>query len=227
MHLLSTSNTKILKGQAKGYLSAILHLAPANLSGYNVCPASSAGCRSACLNTAGMGAFTNVQDARIEKTRWFFQDRPGFMGSLVKDITSLVKKAARENLTPTIRLNGTSDIRWELYTVIRDGVSFPSIFEAFPQIQFYDYTKLSNRRNLLDNYHLTFSLSENNDVDAIKCLKRDINVAGVFREFPKEWNGFPTINGDEDDLRFLDPVGVVVVLTPKGKAKKDMSGFVR
>ena len=221
MKLLTLGNTKTTKGEAQGYLTFILHLAPSTLSGYNTCPSASAGCASACLNTAGRGRFTAIQEARVKKTRWFFEDRETFMAQLVKDVEAAIRKAGREGMTPVFRLNGTSDIRWE--TVPVEG--FRNIMEKFPQVQFYDYTKLTNRRDIPANYHLTFSRSETNEIDAIRMLGQGMNVAVVFDELPAKWAGVKVIDGTETDLRFLDEQCVIVGLVAKGKAKKDNSGF--
>ena len=224
MKLLSTGNPKLMKGEKKGYLSFVLHLAPAKLSGYNTCPMASAGCALACLNTAGRGGMfkkgetTNaIQKARIRKTVQFFENRDTFMGELVKDITLGMKQAERKGMIPVFRLNGTSDIRWE--TVAVGG--FRNVMEMFPTVQFYDYTKIANRRDLPANYHLTFSRSESNEA----TIPADMNVAVVFDVLPDTFLGRPVVNGDDTDLRFLDPVGVVVGLKAKGKGKKDTSGF--
>src|SRR5690348_187445 len=118
MKLLSPAHTnaKTAKnGQFDQYLSAILHLAPFNLSGINVCPAASKGCAMACLNTAGRGRFDNVQQARIRKTKLFFSQPKEFFTQLIKDIAALDKKAKRSNKIAVVRLNGTSDIAWENY----------------------------------------------------------------------------------------------------------------
>lgn len=242
MTLLTTGNPKTMKGQGFGYLTAILHLAPARLSGYNVCPMATVGCSAACLNTAGRGGIfkpgetTNViQKARIRKTKMFYENRDAFMLQLVKEITNFVKLAAKHGLTPAIRLNGTSDIRWETMTAPHptdtDGFDRPMIYSnlmsVFPNVQFYDYTKLSNRKNLPKNYHLTFSLAESNEADAIAALKNGMNVAAVFHKVPKVYLGHPVIDGDKSDLRFLDARGVIVGLKAKGKAKRDTSGFVK
>jgi hypothetical protein len=200
-----------------GYLTFILHLAPSWLSGYNTCPMASKGCTAACLNTAGRGRFTATQEARIRKTKLFFEDRENFMAQLVKDIQAAVRKADREGMTPVFRLNGTSDIRWE--TVAVDG--FANIMEMFPNLTFYDYTKIPNRRNIPSNYHLTFSRSESNE----HLIPQGMNVAVVFDSLPDVWFGRTVIDGTETDLRFLDPQNVVVGLLAKGKAKKDNSGF--
>ena len=221
MRLLTIGNTKTTKGEAMGYLTFIMHLAPSTLSGYNTCPMASAGCASACLNTAGRGRFTATQEARIRKTRWFFEDRDSFMAQLVKDIEAAIRKAKRENMTPVFRLNGTSDIRWESVAV----GGFRNVMEMFPGVQFYDYTKLTNRRDIPANYHLTFSRSETNETDALRMLAQGMNVAVVFDTLPEKWAGVKVIDGTETDLRFLDDTCVIVGLVAKGKAKKDTSGF--
>jgi hypothetical protein len=221
MKLLTIGNTKTVKGEALGYMTFIMHLAPSKLSGYNTCPMASVGCALACLNTAGRGRFTATQEARIRKTRWFFENRDTFMFQLAKDIEAAIRKANREGMTPVFRLNGTSDIRWETIPV----QGYANIMEMFPTIQFYDYTKIANRRNLPANYHLTFSRSESNDVDITTMLGTDTNVAVVFDALPETWNGRTVIDGTETDLRFLDVKRVIVGLLAKGKAKKDTSGF--
>ena len=221
MKLLTLGNTKTVKGEAMGYQTYIMHLAPSTLSGYNTCPMASTGCAAACLNTAGRGRFTTTQEARVRKTKWFFEDRETFMAQLVKDITAAIRKAGREGFVPVFRLNGTSDIRWE--TVPVGG--FRNIMEMFPTVTFYDYTKLQNRRDLPFNYHLTFSRSEENYAAVDMMMAAGYNVAIVFNELPAVYNGYTVIDGTETDLRFLDEKGVVVGLLAKGKAKKDVSGF--
>ena len=240
MKLLSTGNPKILKGQKQGYNTYILHLAPANLSGYETCPKRTAGCTAACLNTAGRGGMfkkgetTNViQQARIRKTAMFFEERKGFMEWLVKDIELAIKQSARLGLTPVFRLNGTSDLSFEKYEVVRDGVTYKNIFSAFPDVQFYDYTKILGRKVAnIDNYHLTFSAADGNDADVLSAIAQGYNVATVFglkktQPMPDNYQGRPVFNGDDSDLRFLDPKGVIVGLYAKGKAKKDTTGFVK
>ena len=224
MKLLTTQNYKTTKGEKLGYLTGILYLAPAKISGYEVCPRRSAGCTDACLYTAGMGAFSNVQQARIAKTKMFFEDRDTFMDQLRKDIKALVKKAEKLNMIPAIRLNGTSDIEWTRFTLM----------DEFPNVQFYDYTKVVNRlrNDLPKNYHLTFSQNEANGFEVVTALNSGFNAAVVFNvkkgeEMIKVWNGFPVADGDDTDLRFLDPKGGYVIgLRAKGKAKKDTTDFV-
>ena len=240
MNLLTVGNPKVLKGMKQGYMTYILHLAPASLSGYNTCPKATAGCKFACLNTAGRGGMfkkgesTNViQNARIRKTKMFFENRAEFMASLVKDIELAIKQSIKKDLIPVFRLNGTSDISWEKYKVIRNGVVYRNIFDAFSQFQFYDYSKILGRKVALnDNYDLTFSAADGNDKDVQKAIVQGYNIATVFgvkktEPLPKTYFSRIVINGDESDLRFLDRRGVVVGLYAKGKAKKDTSGFVK
>jgi len=228
MKLLTTANAKIRKGEKIGFKTFGIHLAPASLSGFNVCKDASAGCAASCLNTAGMGVFSNVQNARIEKTRLFFKDKAVFLSQLIKEITAAIKSAEKQNLTAVFRLNLTSDLPWE-----KIKLNGKSVFDLFPQVTFYDYTKSPERMtaflagDMPKNYHLTFSKSETNGAIAESILKSGGNVAMVFRKsLPAKWLGVDVINGDETDLRFLDGAGKIVGLVEKGKAKKDESGFV-
>jgi hypothetical protein len=224
--LLSTANPKIQKGTKLGYLSFILHLAPADLSGKETCPKRTAGCTAACLNTAGRGGMfkrgenTNmIQKARIRKTQYFFANRDAFMVDLAQDIRKAIKFAERKGLKPVFRLNGTSDLSWEKYWV---PVYDMTLFELFPQVQFYDYTKVLGRKvSAFPNYHLTFSKADGNDADVAEALMQGMSVVAVYDEIPA---GVPS--ADETDLRFLDPKGVMLGLKAKGRAKKDYSGFV-
>ncbi len=219
------SNTKTAKNSKMGkYLSYILHLAPSNLSGANVCPMASKGCIATCLNTAGRGQFNSVQEARIRKTKMYVHDRSMFMNLLLKDLNAVERKAKKLGLKAVVRLNGTSDL------------DFTSIPLMFPKIQFYDYTKVLRRlkRDLPKNYHLTFSRSEVNETECVEALALGFNVAVVFRNMPQlasvAYLGKPLLNGDDHDLRFLDrspgKFGAVIALKAKGKARKDASGFV-
>jgi hypothetical protein len=228
--LLSTANPKIQKGTKLGYLSFILHLAPADLSGYNTCPKATVGCKSACLNTAGRGGMfrrgesTNaIQKARIRKTRYFYEDRVSFFNDLTRDITKGIAMAKKLGLKPVFRLNGTSDLSWEKYEVPDTGLN---IFQIFPEVQFYDYTKVLGRKAAYDNYFLIFSQADGNEADVNRAIAQGMNVATVFDQVPQEYKGRPVIDADETDLRFLDPRGVIAGLKAKGRAKKDYSGFV-
>jgi len=223
--LLSTANPKIQKGTKLGYLSFILHLAPSTLSGRNTCPKATPGCIASCLNTAGRGGMfkrgenTNtIQKARIRKTNYFYEQRQDFMLDLKKDIEKGIKMATKLGLTPVFRLNGTSDLSWEKYDML-PGLN---VFECFPTVQFYDYTKILGRKvKGIANYHLTFSKAENNDSDVAEALLQGMSVVAVYDKIPE---GVPS--ADETDLRFLDPKGTMLGLKAKGRAKKDYSGFV-
>lgn len=221
-------DAKTVKGQKldtdKTYVTAIMYLAPHKLSGVNVCPmAEQAGCVDGCLNSAGMGKFSNVQKARIAKTAWFNLDPVGFIDALKRDVERFASWAIRKGLTPTIRLNGTSDIRFERY-----GVP-----QAFPELQFYDYTKLHNRKGLPDNYSLTWSYSEASKPYSARLqdvINSGMNAAAVFKApskgLPRAYKGIQVIDGDLHDLRFLDPKPSIIGLRAKGKAIYDNSGFV-
>lgn len=230
------TNAKTIKGDKYGFKTGVLYLAPYDLSGYQVCPmAKLAGCINGCLNSAGRGAFNSVQKARLAKTSRFFHDRQAFMQDLVKSIRFLERKAAKEHMIPLVRLNGTSDIRWEDiffdYTFAFGKVRRVNIFEVFPDVQFYDYTKISNRKDIPTNYDLTFSYSGKPEfLPFVKtAMKAGMRIATVFRnraEIPSEFLGLPVIDGDDSDIRHSEPQGVIVALYAKGKAKKDYDGFV-
>lgn len=225
MILSMSADAKTIKGEKLGYLTGILYLAPADLSGVNLCPnAKNAGCIDACLYSAGRGAFNNVQQARMNKTELFNNNLPAFMEKLIWSIKKVERKAEKEGLKPCIRLNGTSDINWQAITT-KNGLT---IFEEFPHIQFYDYTKIP-KESKFSNYHITFSYSSVNSYKktVMKALQKGMNIAVVFKdEFPKTFLNKKVINGDNSDLRFLDECGKIIGLKAKGKAKKDESGFV-
>lgn len=222
------NNAKTVKGDGSEYLTAILYLAPADtVDGINVCPmAVLAGCKAGCLYSAGRGAMNSVQAARQRKTILWRDFHEVFIADLIQDITKFRAYCIKKGITPVVRLNGTSDIHWERY----------GIMEQFPEVQFYDYTKDIKRvrKALPDNYHLTLSYSEATTRYSDMVLREmrgnmTNNMAVVFRDkdkIPKTYKGFTVVDGDKDDLRFLDPKGVVVALYAKGKAKHDASGFV-
>lgn len=232
--LLSVStDAKTVKGESLGFLTGILYLAPANTTKYNTCPmAKAAKCDVACLYKSGRGAFSNVQTARINKTLWFYEERQTFMEQLVKDIKKLIRKAKKWHMTPLVRLNGTSDIRWE--TVRFDygfGNESVTIFEVFPDLQFYDYTKDVNRKDLPANYDLTFSYSgvEGFQPYVEKAVAKGMRMAVVFRkeqDIPMTFKGIPVVSGDKSDVRHIDAQGIIVGLYAKGQAKLDNTGFV-
>lgn len=228
--LLSFSNPKIQKSNKvyQDYLTAILHLHPISTK---ICPYQDiAGCKEACLNTAGRGGImkkgetTNViQEARKRKTKLYLEARDIFMSYLVTDITKFVNYCKKKDKLPCLRLNGTSDIQWE--TILIDD---KNIFDMFPDVQFYDYTKIPTRKvSEYKNYHLTWSYSEANMGYANWFDKLSYNIAVVFSgDMPIYFKGREVVNGDETDMRFFDKPNVVVGLKAKGKARQDTSGFV-
>ena len=200
-----------------------MHLRPVNTK---ICPYQDiAKCKNACLNTAGLGGvYPSIQKARQRKTDLFLNDRDEFMKQLVNDIHKFLRACDRKEKKPAIRLNGTSDIQWEKIDI--DG---QNIFEMFPQIQFYDYTKIPTRKvDNIPNYHLTWSYSEANEKYAKMFDQVPNNKAVVFRtkDLPSMFKGLKVIDGDTHDMRFLDKPNSVVGLKAKGQAKKDYSGFV-
>jgi hypothetical protein len=220
-------NAKTIKGQKKGFQTAILYLTPASGAGENMCAmAVLAQCDKPCLNTAGRGAMSNVQLARLRKTLFYIQYREEFLAVLKKDIARCIKKIIADGFVPLVRLNGTSDIRWENY----------GIPQMFPDVQFYDYTKLVNR-SVPANYDLTFSYSGVPLFQPFvkKAVDAGMRVAVVFRNRSIveqmlveriKFMDLEVVDGDDTDIRHIDPAGSVVALYAKGKAKKDTSGFV-
>ena len=256
--LLTLGNTKTAKGEKLGYLTGIMHLAPSDISGHNVCPMAKplvqannnvklSECSTYCLNLSGrsrmgkgglitlndllIGDYTSViLNARKRKTELFFSNRELFLNMLHRDIVTLVAKAERESMVPAVRLNGTSDLDFTAYKV--DGLT---LFEWFPTVQFYDYTKVVNRfKNRPDNYHLTYSMHDGKGSEkvAIDLLNHGHNVAMVFpvkrgKALQASWRDYRVIDGDVSDLRFTDPLGVIVGLRAKGYAVGADSKFIQ
>jgi hypothetical protein len=213
--LLTTNNVKTIKGEKLGYLTYILYMSPykANSLGKNVCSHASKGCIDSCLIGSGNdGMFEGVKKGRIAKTDYFLTSRLEFLEQIKTEIGKALKKHEDKAIV-TIRLNGTSDIPFENFRVFEGK----NIFEVYPQVQFYDYTKNHTRfdKVLPSNYHLTFSRSEDNHNKAIEMLNRGVNVAMVFDKLPSTFEGYNVVNGDETDLRFLDAKNVVVGLKYK------------
>lgn len=232
-------NPKTDKSVKYGFLTAIMHLAPARLAGFEVCAHKTVGCESACLNTSGHGGINldenglnAVQIARIRRTKFMRRCPDEFRAMLKREIESHIRRANRRGLTPCFRLNGTSDMPFENFKFF----GCRNVMEYYDTMQFYDYTKYPiGKRNIeIPNYHLTFSLAESNRANAVQAIRGNINVAAVFRALDGtlpatvslggSWRR--VIDGDTHDLRFLDPVGSVIGLRAKGRAKLDTSGFV-
>ena len=229
MPILNQGNHKTIKGEKYGWKTYGIHLSPNTVSGYKVCYDATQGCIDACLDTAGRGAMPSVQTARTNKTKRFFEDRSGFLTDLWKEVASAIKSATRKDLKFCMRPNLTSDLPWEL--IKHKG---ETLIDAFNPCRFYDYTKSLKRftrflnGELPENYHLTFSRSEETTNQLVIALcKSGGNVAVVFRDhLPDKYLGIDVLDGDDNDLRFLDTTGCIVGLVEKGLAKKDMTGFV-
>ena len=219
------SNSKLEKSNKvqDKYLNVNMYIHP---SSTKICPYQDiAKCKEPCLNTAGLGGvYKSIQDARKRKTDLFLNDRDTFMEYIIEDITKFVNYCDKKGKLPAVRLNGTSDIQWETIKV-----NDKTIFELFPNVQFYDYTKIPTRKTKhIPNYHLTWSYSEANQKYADKFSDVEHNKAVVFntKTLPSFFKGLKVIDGDTHDMRFLDEDNVVVGLRAKGKAKTDTSGFV-
>lgn len=228
------SDAKTRKGQAYGYRTGILYLTPGKSSADRVdlCPSASAECRGACLAFSGRaGIYPEIARARARRRALFLSDRDGFFQKIKKEITSLVKSAGKRGETPVVRLNGTSDIRWE---DIRERETGKNIFELFKDTQFYDYTKIPNRKSSHPNYHLTFSWSGANAKDSAEALESGLNLAIPFAikrggELPShhtiEGKIYQVQDGDISDLRFLDagkPCIIGLRVKPNKGAKKQI-----
>ena len=233
MKLLSNPmvNYKAKKNLKLKVYSWYLSLAPSDISGYNVCPMANkvtqgedhklkSACSSVCVAHNGNGRYPNVINARIRKTKLFFEDRNTFMSLLIDDITKAIKESEKAGYIPTFRLNAYSDILWE-----NIRVNGKNIFEMFPDITFYDYTKIANRKTP-SNYHLTVSYF-GNDIEYKKAIKNGSNVAMVFDTqnnkklpLPSEYNGMKVIDGDLTDLRTKENDGSNVIVGLRAKMSK-------
>jgi hypothetical protein len=236
MKLLSIdANSKLAKTNkvvGQDYLYAGLSMMPDPI----LCPGSKAAqCMDACLKTSGLGGvFPAIALARQAKTDWFHRDMTEFVEVLVKDLQALVRKANKLGKKTRVRLNVLSDIAWENVECFRLGSWHEGIPQAFPEIEFYDYTKRADRIGKTpSNYRLTFSYSgvQSYARQVIKAQSAGANMAVVFhvkkgQPLPKSWQGKTVIDGDEHDARYDDPQGVIVGLRAKGKAIKDTTGFV-
>ena len=238
--ILSDNNIKIEKSKALGFRTFGIHFAPYKQAGRNVCAFASKGCIKSCLNTSGHGQFDKTQKAREKKTKAFFTNRNRFLEKLYREITNKNKNVPKlNNLQPVYRLNLTSDLPF--HKIALDPKNERSIIDTFKDSQFYDYTKdlkryfrfLYKTEYFPKNYHLVFSRSENTNLSIIKeIIKNGGNVAIPFRcksakDLPKFWNDIAVIDGESHDLRFLDPKGKIIGLPMKGKASKDLTGFVQ
>lgn len=225
--LSHSADAKTVKGEKKGYLTGIMYLSPYTISGENMCAnAGIADCSDACLYSAGRGRMATVSFPRLRKTLFWQQYNDKALRVMAKDIDLLKVKAKYDNLIPVVRPNGTSDIRIERYGIVQE----------YHDLQWYDYTKLANRRGLPSNYDLTFSYSGAAAYQSqVKiALENGMRLAVVFRDKAMladmvangAFYGRAIVDADESDLRFLEAANVISGLAAKGNAKIDGNGFV-
>ena len=245
MNYLNRCNAKKLTGlnylgsvnlttkHAKAYdydeLTYSLYLAPAKMSGYEVCPKRNEECTSLCLNESGMNRIdvrkNTINESRIKKTKLFFEEREFFVNWLIDEISITKKKAENLGYKFSVRLNNTSDLSPELFYTTIDGKK-KNLLEIFPDVQSYDYTKVYNRIKLTKkypNYDLTFSFSGYNFEECIESLNNDVRVAVVFKKVPEKFWGYNVIDGDKYDMRYKDSTNVIVGLkfkTVRNKIKE-------
>ena len=232
MKLLSqpTTNYKANKNIELGYHTYFLSLAHSDISGYNVCPMANklkakennknkSTCSTVCVGANGFAQiFKSVMDARIRKTKLFFENRAEFMNLLIKDIEKAINYSLKRGFIPTFRLNAYSDIKYENIKVIHNDIEYSNIFEIFKDVKFYDYSKLTNRKTP-DNYELTYSYYGNKK--AFKnTLNTNQNIAVVFDKLPKKYNNRIVVNGDKTDLRLKDNDGLKSIVGLKFKGSK-------
>jgi hypothetical protein len=240
-----SSNLKTLKSDKYKdgiYSTMLLHLAPSKISGYNVCPKSSEGCRKICLNMAGQGGCViagklhtlHLHVARSGRTTLLKTNKSLFFKKMKNEIDGFLIKCEIKGSIPCIRLNGTSDLNW---AKIKDPKTNKNLMDLYPEIQFYDYTKDINQlKNAPKNYNFTFSHSENNYNDVLKAIALGFNIAVPFDKkigLPEIYFGLPVFNADETDLRFLDnelakiKTPIISGLLEKGYlALRDKTGFI-
>ena len=220
------SSAKIKKSFERGTMTYCVYLAPYTMAGFvngkqiNVCP-NSEHCRDFCLNKSGRNKAdilkhgeeeSRINQARIKKTRFFYEDRETFMQVLVHEIKKAMRKAEAEGYNFSVRLNGTSDISPDAFRYY--GYN---ILQIFPEVQFYDYSKRPraiDESGRYENYSITFSFDGYNFDTCEKYLKRGGNVAIVFfgDELPKTYKGWRVIDGNVDDTRYMDEKGCIVGL---------------
>jgi len=239
MKLLSIdTNAKTSKNTKYGYLTGIQYFAPYNTSGVNICPmAQKAGCVKSCLFYSGRGKFQNVQQARLNRTKLYLNNQAEYFNQLITEIRALIKKAAKKELRPLIRLNGTSDIRWENIGFVFEDNYYRNIFEFFAEVKFMDYTKIPNRvdsKNGLNdfpsNYDLTFSYS---GAPAFKkynkrAIDKGVRIAVVFDKaetIPLQFHGRKVLSGDDNDLTFTKPKDSILALYAKGSKGEIQAGI--
>ena len=229
-HLIGIQNAKTQAGEALGFLTGVMYLAPHALSGFNVCASSSPDCRRDCLYSSGRGKLPTTKDARLTRTRLYFEAREAFMQKLIYEIAALMALAFANGLRLAIRLNGTSDILWERVTAAHTAARHTSIMQEFPLVQFYDYTKHEKRRAIPGNYHLTFSAQSHTLEKAFAFIAEGRAVCAVVSEATharllegatRSQSNMRFHDAASHDARFLDPPNSVGLLVPKGTLRRE------
>lgn len=256
----------------EGYLIGTLFLAPQkniinaphygidfdskllNISKVNLCKKATNGCSTSCLYHQGItknSAFNKnrIKQARLKRTLKFLVQREEFFIQLIKEIKALVRKATKKGLTPTLQLNGTSDILWEKESFSYDEKEYKNIMVFFPEVQFFDYTKydiVKSRKKLPKNYHLTYSRAGKNKGKVIddwkilsSYLEMGIDVAVILSKNMKEhilnnstYNNYKVIDGDICNCRAYDIFqreenkGLIIALEVANKTDINNSGFI-
>jgi len=215
----STKHEKAFKYDELVYT---LYLAPAKSSGYEVCPMRTEFCTKLCLNESGRNKMdtkkNTINNSRIKKTKMFFEDREFFVRWMIDEIKNSKKKSKLLGYSFSVRLNNTSDISPEMFWIKQDDGTTKNILQLFPDVQFYDYTKVPSRINLTKkykNYDLTFSYSGHNLNECHTMLNNNIRVAVVFNKVPTEFWNRKVIDGDLYDMRYKDKKNVIVGLKYK------------
>lgn len=196
-----------------------IYLAPSNMSGYKVCP-NDTYCKQFCLNASGNNKAdilargvenSRINQSRVKKTKLFYENREMFMAIMVMEILKEKERAEKNGMDFAIRINGTSDLSPEIFKY-----QGKNILELFPQIQFYDYTKMPNRIKLMQkykNYDLTFSFNGHNWNECAEFMSHGGKAAVVFEgNLPKSYRGFEVVDGNQYDMRYLDPSGTIIGL---------------
>jgi hypothetical protein len=212
----STKHEKAFKYDELVYT---LYLAPAKSSGYEVCPMRTEFCTKLCLNESGRNKMdtkkNTINNSRIKKTKMFFEDREFFVRWMIEEIKRSKLKSEKLGYSFSVRLNNTSDISPEMFWIRQEDGSTKNILQLFPDVQFYDYTKVPSRIELTKkykNYDLTFSFDGSNLETCEKMLSNKVRVAMVFNKLPKKFLSYKVIDGDLYDMRYRDKKNVIVGL---------------
>lgn len=206
----------------KGTLTYCLYLAPSTMAyGYKTTCPNDKYCKDFCLNGAGRNKGdilhngikeSNINISRIKKTKLFYENRDLFMQILIHEIKKAKRQAEAQKMEFSVRLNGTSDL-----SLLAFKYKGKCILEWFPNVQFYDYTKVASRFNLckdFPNYDLTLSYNGHNWGDCKEVLENGGKVAVVFSSNiqPKLFGGYNVENGNEDDMRYLNSPKSIIYL---------------